>query len=160
MSDIRTGLGHDTHRIAPGGPLRLGGIDVDVDFHLVGHSDADVLLHAITDSLLGAANLGDIGEMFPDTAAENKGKDSALMLSVAMQRIRAEGWQVANIDCVILAERPKLVPLKDKIRSRIAAILAIDPQQVGLKGKTGEGVGQIGTGQIMQAMVVCLLSRA
>ncbi len=157
--DIRTGLGHDTHRIASGGPLRLGGVDIDVDFHLVGHSDADVLLHAITDSLLGAANLGDIGEMFPDTNDENRGKDSAVMLAAAMKRVRAAGWQVGNIDCVVLAEHPKLLPLKQQICTQIANILQVEPDQVSLKGKTGERFGEVGTGQIMQAIVICLLSR-
>ncbi len=159
LDDLRTGLGHDTHRIATGGPLRLGGIDIPVDFHLVGHSDADVLLHAITDSLLGAANLGDIGEMFPDTAEENKGKDSAVMLAAAMERVRTAGWLIGNIDCVVLAERPKLLPLKQQLCARIAEILQIDAHRIGLKGKTGERVGEVGTGQVMQAMVVCLLRR-
>ncbi len=157
--DIRTGLGHDTHRIASGGPLRLGGIDIDVDFHLVGHSDADVLLHAITDALLGAANLGDIGEMFPDTAEENRGKDSAIMLAAAMNRALAAGWQLGNLDCVVLAERPKLLPLKQQLCARIAEILQVEPGKISLKGKTGERVGEVGTGQIMQAMVSCLLWR-
>ena len=157
--DIRVGLGHDTHRIESGGPLRLGGIDLDVDIHLAGHSDADVLLHAITDSLLGAANCGDIGEFFPDTDPANRGKDSAIMLQAACERIAAAGWQVVNLDCVVLAERPKLQPVKTAIRQRIAGILQIDAGRVGLKGKTGEKTGEIGSGQIMQAICVCLLAR-
>lgn len=157
--DVRVGLGHDTHRIARGGTLRLGGIDIDAGFHLVGHSDADVLLHAITDSLLGAANLGDIGQMFPDTAAENKNKDSAVMLAAAWQRCREAGWSIVNLDCVVLAERPKLLPIKPQLCQRIAGILEIDEHRIGLKGKTGEQIGDVGTGQIMQALVVSLLRR-
>ncbi len=157
--EFRTGLGHDTHRIEAGGPLRLGGIDIDIHFHLAGHSDADVLLHAITDSLLGAANLGDIGEMFPDTRAENKGRDSAEMLLAAVQGVYAAGWTIGNIDCVVLAEQPKLLPLKRKICGRIAEILRIDVDRVSLKGKTGEQTGEIGSGKIMQALVTCLIFR-
>ncbi len=154
---IRIGLGHDTHRIESGGPLRLGGMDVDVDFHLVGHSDADVLLHAITDSLLGAANLGDIGELFPDTASENKGRDSAEMLSLAATKVYSAGWQIANLDCVLLAERPKILPLKRSICLRISQILNVDVDQISLKGKTGERTGDVGEGRIMQAIATCLL---
>lgn len=156
---IRIGLGHDTHRLEPGGPLRLGGIDIDFDFQLVGHSDADVLLHAITDAILGAASLGDIGEMFPDTSAENKGRDSADMLARAFARVQSAGWHIINLDCVVLAERPKLLPHREAICRRIAELLDIDPSQVGLKGKTGEKSGEIGLGKIMQAMCVCLLGK-
>mgnify|MGYP003381198118 CR=1 FL=1 len=157
---LRIGLGHDTHRTAPGGPLRLGGIDIAADLHLLGHSDADVLLHAITDSLLGAANLGDIGELFPDTAAENLGRDSAEMLNTAWQRVQSAGWEIVNIDCVVLAERPKLLPHRLAICQRITDILNIDPQRVGLKGKTGERSGEIGRGEIIQAIANCLLQQA
>ena len=158
--DIRVGLGHDTHRLEQGGPLRLGGIDIDFDFHLAGHSDADVLLHAITDSLLGAANLGDIGELFPDTDPAHKGKDSAVMLAAANDLIRQQGWLIQNLDCVVLAERPKLLPFKLQIAERIAHILSVLPEQVGLKAKTGEKTGEVGQGKIMQAMCVCLLARS
>lgn len=156
---MRIGLGHDTHRLAVGGPLLLGGVKIEFDFHLDGHSDADVLLHAITDSLLGAANLGDIGQLFPDTAEENKGRDSAEMLSLAFEKVKQAGWSVVNLDCVVLAERPKLSSHKEVICARIAEILGIASEQVGLKGKTGEKSGEIGQGKIMQAMVVCLLEK-
>lgn len=156
---IRVGLGHDTHRLEPSGPLRIGGIDVDFNFHLAGHSDADVLLHAITDAILGAANQGDIGAMFPDTDIANAGKDSAEMLQAAYQKVKHAGWSIENLDCVVLAERPKLLPYKDQICRRIAEILNIQPDQVGLKGKTGEKSGEIGQGKIMQAICVCLLVR-
>lgn len=158
--NIRIGIGHDTHRLEPGGPLRIGGIVIDFDFHLAGHSDADVLLHAITDAILGAASLGDIGELFPDTDPVNKGRDSAEMLSHAFSIVNQAGWRVANLDCVVLAERPKLLPHRRAISERIAEILEISPSQVGLKGKTGEKSGEIGLGKIVQAMCVCLLFAA
>ncbi len=158
-NDNRIGLGHDTHRLAPGGPLRLGGMNIDFDAHLVGHSDADVLLHAITDALLGAANLGDIGEIFPNTDPAHRGKDSGLMLAEAQQRLAQAGWQIVNLDCVVLAERPKLLPYKAPMCKRIAEILGIHVDQVALKGKTGESTGDIGEGKIIQAMCVCLISK-
>ncbi|GAB5403665.1 MAG: 2-C-methyl-D-erythritol 2,4-cyclodiphosphate synthase [Aureliella sp.] len=158
-SELRIGLGHDTHRLQRGGPLRLGGIDIDFDGHLAGHSDADVLLHAITDAILGAANLGDIGEMFPDTDSANEGKDSAVMLAAAASRVSSEGWKIVNLDCVVLAERPKLLPLREKISQRIGDILGIEPGRISLKGKTGESSGDIGQGKIMQAICNCLLQR-
>ncbi|MCA9133620.1 MAG: 2-C-methyl-D-erythritol 2,4-cyclodiphosphate synthase [Planctomycetales bacterium] len=155
--EIRVGLGHDTHRIEAGGPLRLGGLDVAVDFHLAGHSDADVLLHAVTDSLLGAANLGDIGELFPDDDPANRGKDSAVMLLAAQQRVTQAGWKIMNIDCVVLAERPRLLPLKGAMCQRLAEILQLEPQRIAIKGKTGEKTGDVGSGKIMQAICTCLL---
>ncbi len=157
--ELRIGLGHDTHRLQRGGPLRLGGIDIDFDGHLAGHSDADVLLHAITDAILGAANLGDIGEMFPDTDAANEGKDSAVMLAAAAERVKSDGWKIVNLDCVVLAERPKLLPLREQIRQRIGEILDIEPTRISLKGKTGESSGDIGQGKIMQSICNCLLQR-
>lgn len=157
--NIRVGLGHDTHRLEPGGPLRLGGVDIDFDFHLAGHSDADVLLHAITDALLGAACLGDIGEMFPDTDSANRGRDSAEMLAMAHQRVRVDGWKIINLDCVVLAERPKLLVHRPAVVARIADILSLATNQVGLKGKTGEKTGDVGQGKIMQTICVCLLGR-
>ena len=158
--EFRIGLGHDTHRIIPGGPLRLGGIDIDCDFKLAGHSDADVLLHALTDALLGAANLGDIGDLFPDTDAANAGRDSLEMLSIAYSQVRQAGWLINNLDCVVLAERPKLLPHRPLIRQRIAETLGINPDQVALKGKTGERSGDVGEGRVMQAIVVGLLTRS
>jgi 2-C-methyl-D-erythritol 2,4-cyclodiphosphate synthase len=154
---LRIGLGHDTHRLEAGGPLRLGGVNIDFDFHLSGHSDADVLLHAITDALLGAANLGDIGQLFPDTDATNAGRDSADMLAIAHSQIAEHGWQIVNLDCVVMAERPKLLPHKQAICGRIAEILDIDAGQVSLKGKTGEKSGDVGQGRIIQTICVCLL---
>jgi len=157
---LRVGLGHDTHRLGPGGPLVLGGVRIPHDRRALGHSDADVLLHAITDALLGAAALGDIGEMFPDTDPANKDRDSGEMLAAAGRRVAAAGWRVVNLDCVIFAQRPKILPYRQPIRDRIAAILGIDPSAVWLKAKTGEGVGPIGAEEAVAAECVVLLERA
>ncbi len=154
---LRVGLGHDIHRLRPGGPLRLGGIDIPHDREAVGHSDADALLHAVTDALLGAAALGDIGQMFPDTDAENRGRDSAEMLSAALDAIAAVGWRIVNIDCIVFAQRPKLLPHRQAIRQRLADILGIEPERIGLKGKTGEHVGLIGLEEAIAAQCVVLL---
>lgn len=154
---LRIGIGHDTHRLEDGGPLRIGGVTIPYDRHLVGHSDADVLLHAITDALLGAAALGDIGEMFPDTEAANRGRDSADMLRRAWREVEARGFQIANLDCIVFAQRPKLSPHKSVIRESIAGILGVQPDQVGLKAKTGERVGPVGREEAMMAECVVLL---
>jgi 2-C-methyl-D-erythritol 2,4-cyclodiphosphate synthase len=159
LPQIRIGLGHDTHRLEPGGPLRIGGIDIEFDGHLVGHSDADVLLHAITDALLGASGLGDIGEMYPDTDDDNYGRDSADMLAEANRRVCDAGWRIVNLDCVVLAQRPKLLPHRDRICQRIGTILDMDPSRVGLKGKTGEQTGDVGQGRIIQTICNCLLQK-
>ena len=156
---IRIGLGHDTHRLGPGTGLVLGGITIPHDRRALGHSDADVLLHAITDALLGAAACGDIGELFPDTDPANKGRDSAEMLRVAADRVAAAGWGIVNLDCVIFAQRPKILPHRTAIRERIAAVLAIDVGQIWLKAKTGEGVGPIGEEQAIAAECVVLIQK-
>lgn len=154
---MRVGIGHDTHRLAAGGPLRLGGIDIPHDQHAVGHSDADVLLHAITDALLGAAALGDIGELFPDTDPVNKNRDSAEMLRQAAAHVVAAGFVIENLDCIVFAERPKLGPQKQVIRGRVAEILSLQPTQVSVKAKTGEGLGEIGREESIAAQCVALL---
>lgn len=156
---IRVGLGYDSHRLGQGGPLRIGGIDVPGPVHAIGHSDADVLLHAITDAVLGAAALPDIGRLFPDTAEVNLDRDSADFLAEAMRQIRQQGWELINLDAVILAERPKMAPHIEAIRSRIAEIADVESGQVGLKAKTGETVGEIGTGAAIAARGVALLGR-
>ncbi len=159
LTRLRIGIGHDTHRLKPGGPLRLGGIDIDFDFSLDGHSDADVLLHAVTDAILGAAALGDIGELFPDTSPENKGKDSAELLTVAYQKCIAAGFSVINLDCIIFAQQPKLSPYKPAMAERISDILQIESGRVGVKAKTGEGIGDVGQQRIMQAQCIALLQK-
>lgn len=141
---MRIGLGEDTHRLIEGGPLVLGGLQIPHDQQAVGHSDADALLHAVTDALLGAAALGDIGELFPDTDPVNRGRDSAEMLRLAYEQVRSAGWQIVNLDVVVHLQRPKLAPYKQALRTRVAEILAIATEQVGLKAKTGEGVGPVG----------------
>ncbi|HVT29996.1 MAG TPA: 2-C-methyl-D-erythritol 2,4-cyclodiphosphate synthase [Lacipirellulaceae bacterium] len=156
-SNLRIGIGEDSHRLAPGGPLRLGGIDVPHDRQLVGHSDADVLLHAVTDALLGAAALTDIGRMFPNTDPANQGRDSAEMLAIAAEKVAEAGYDIVNLDCVVHAQRPKLADYMDAIRHRVAGILKLSPFQVGLKAKTGEGVGAVGREELIEARCVALL---
>jgi len=159
-SGLRIGIGEDSHRTAPGGPLRLGGIDVPHDRQLVGHSDADVLLHAVTDALLGAAALPDIGRLFPNTDSRYRGRDSAEMLSLAAAKVTDAGFQIENLDCVVHAERPKLADYQDAIRHRIAGVLGLSPNQIGLKAKTGEGVGPVGREESIEARCVVLLSKS
>lgn len=135
----------------------LGGIQLDVDMHFVGHSDADVLLHAITDAILSAAGLPDIGQLFPNASEENRGRNSAEMLAIGMKSVREAGWSIINLDCVVQLERPKLSPHKDHMKKRIAEILQIRPDQISIKGKTGEGVGEIGRGELCEATCVVLI---
>jgi 2-C-methyl-D-erythritol 2,4-cyclodiphosphate synthase len=156
---FRIGLGHDTHRLGPGTGLVIGGITIPHDRAAIGHSDADVLLHAITDALLGAAALGDIGEMFPDTDPANRGRDSADMLRRALERVTAAGWRIVNLDCVISAQRPRILPHRPAIRRRIAEILGVGDDAVWLKAKTGEGVGPVGEELAVAAECVVLVER-
>lgn len=155
----RIGLGHDTHRLVEGNGFTLGGVFVPHHASLLGHSDADVLLHAITDSLLGAAGLDDIGDLFPDSDLANRGRDSAEMLQIAHELLRENNWEIVNIDCIIFAQQPKLGPVKEQIRERIAAILSIAPDSVGVKAKTGEHVGIIGREEAISAESVVLIQR-
>lgn len=156
-ANLRIGIGHDTHRLKAGGPLRLGGIDIPFDKSLDGHSDADVLLHAITDAVLGAAAMGDIGEMFPNTSAENKNRCSIEMLKIVMERIREHGFKLLNVDCIVFAQKPKLSAFKDDISQSVARALDIEPHLVGIKAKTGEGIGDIGQENCMMAQCVALM---
>jgi len=156
---FRIGLGHDTHRLGPGTGIVIGGITIPHDRAAIGHSDADVLLHAITDALLGAAALGDIGEMFPDTDPANRGRDSADMLRRALERVSAAGWRIVNLDCVISAQRPRILPHRPAIRRRIAEILGVGEDAVWLKAKTGEGVGPVGEELAVAAECVVLVER-
>lgn len=151
------GVGYDLHRLVPGGPLRIGGVEIPFERRCAGHSDADVLLHAVTDALLGAAALGDIGEMFPDTDPANRGRDSAEMLRLAWLRVASAGWRIANLDCVVLVEAPRLAPYRERIRRRLADILDVDPARIGLKAKTGEGVDAVGRQEAVAAHCVALL---
>lgn len=155
----RIGLGEDRHRLdEPGtGPLRLGGVTVPDDRGLVGHSDADVLLHAITDALLGAAGDHDIGELFPNDDPANAGRNSADFLRKAYQLVQDAGYELANLDCVISAQKPKLLPYKDAMRQRIAEILDVPAANIGLKAKTGEHVGPVGREEAIDARCVALI---
>ena len=137
--------------------MRLGGIDIPHDRESIGHSDGDVVLHAVVDAMLGAAALGDIGQMFPDTDPANRGRNSAEMVRAALDAVVAVGWQIGNIDCIVFAQRPKLLPHKQEIRQRIAEMLDIEPERVSLKGKTGEQVGPIGREEAIAAQCVALL---
>ena len=154
---LRIGIGHDTHRLQTGGELILGGVSVPHTHSLVGHSDADVLLHAITDAILGAASLGDIGELFPNTSDENKHRDSADMLAIAADKVRAAGFEIINVDCILFAKLPKLSPYKRAIAGRVAEVLSVEQNRVGVKAKTGEKVGPVGKQEAMQAQAVALL---
>jgi 2-C-methyl-D-erythritol 2,4-cyclodiphosphate synthase len=160
LPPLRVGIGHDTHRVEAGGPLRLGGIEIPHEAHAVGHSDADVLLHAVTDALLGAAALGDIGELFPDTDPANRGRDSGEMLQAALAKVQAAGWSVVNLDCIVFTELPKLTPYKPAIRRRIGELVGIPPEHVGLKAKTAEGLGAVGRGEAIMAQCVALVYAA
>ena len=145
---VRTGIGYDSHRFATGGPLRLGGVDIPADRHLVGHSDADAICHAVTDAILGAACLGDIGSMFPDTDPANRGRDSIDMLERAMGRVRQEQrLHVEHVDITVITESPKIGPFRDAISARIADALGIPAGHVNVKAKTNEGMGWIGRGE-------------
>jgi 2-C-methyl-D-erythritol 2,4-cyclodiphosphate synthase len=145
------------HRLEPGGPLRLGGVDIPHDRQAIGHSDADTLLHAVIDALLGAAALGDIGLMYPDTDPENRGRDSGEMLADVLESVKLLGWDLVNIDCIVFAQRPKLLTHRQAIRQRLAEILGIEVERVGLQAKTGEGVGAIGNEEAIAAQCVALL---
>ncbi|MGI9458213.1 MAG: 2-C-methyl-D-erythritol 2,4-cyclodiphosphate synthase [Aeoliella sp.] len=158
-ASLRIGIGEDSHRTEQGGPLVIGGVEVPHDRHLVGHSDSDVLLHAVTDALLGAAGLSDIGELFPNTCNENRDRDSAEILDSAYEKVRESGYRLVNLDCVVAAERPKLSPYKEAIRHCIAGILGANPIDIGLKAKTGEGVGPVGREEAIEARVVVLLEK-
>ncbi len=160
--NLRIGLGHDTHRLGPGGPLRVGGVSIPHDRHAIGHSDADVLLHAITDALLGAANAGDIGQLFPNDDPANHQRDSRELLAIAWGPLAAAGWRVQNLDCVVFAQQPKLAAHWPEIRQEIAAVLShpdapISVDQIGLKAKTGEHVGHIGRQEAIAAQCVALV---
>ena len=157
MTNLRIGLGEDSHRTAEGGPLRIGGVDVPHDRHLLGHSDADVLLHAVTDALLGSAGLADIGQLFPNTDDANRDRDSADMLRRAYAEVTAAGFRLVNLDCVVAAQRPKLSPHKERIVARIAEILGVMTNQINLKAKTGEGAGPVGREETIEARCVALV---
>jgi 2-C-methyl-D-erythritol 2,4-cyclodiphosphate synthase len=156
---LRIGEGWDTHALVSGRPLILGGVRIDHSHGLLGHSDADALLHAITDALLGAAGLGDIGRHFPDTDPVFKGADSLVLLAEAARRVRAAGWDVVNIDSTLIAQAPKLAPYIPAMCANVAQALAIDAGAVNVKAKTAEKMGPVGEHRAIEARAVCLLRR-
>jgi 2-C-methyl-D-erythritol 2,4-cyclodiphosphate synthase len=156
---MRVGIGHDTHRLVPGRPLRLGGVRIEHPRGLFGHSDADVVLHAVTDALLGAAGLGDIGDAYPDTDPTYRDCDSSVFLRETLARLNQAGWRLVNVDVIIFAQEPKLGPVKADIRRHLAGLLGLGPDAVNIKAKTGEKVGAIGRGEAIGCQAVILIDR-
>jgi 2-C-methyl-D-erythritol 2,4-cyclodiphosphate synthase len=151
------GIGYDSHRFAPPGPLILGGVPIPSDVHLEGHSDGDAAAHALTDAILDAAAAGDIGEMFSDRDPANKGRDSLEMLRAAVARIAHMGWRVQQVDVTIVAERPKIASHRELMRARLAPALGISPADVSVKGKTNEGMGWIGRAEGIACIAVATI---
>ncbi|MFC7683162.1 2-C-methyl-D-erythritol 2,4-cyclodiphosphate synthase [Neisseria sp. P0001.S009] len=158
--NIRVGQGYDVHQLVEGRDLILGGVNIPFEKGLLGHSDADALLHAITDALLGAAGLGDIGSHFPDTAAEFKDADSRVLLREAYQSVQALGWKVVNVDTTVIAQKPKLAPHISAMRANIAADLGLPENCVNIKGKTNEKLGYLGRMEAIEAQAAVLLIKA
>jgi 2-C-methyl-D-erythritol 2,4-cyclodiphosphate synthase len=154
-----TGLGWDIHRLVDGRPLILGGVTVPFEKGLLGHSDADVLCHAVTDAILGAAGLGDIGEQFPDTDPAYKGASSLILLGRIADLVREKGWAIVNVDATVICERPKLSVYKEAIRESLAETLAIPADRVSVKAKTKEGLGPEGTGEAVSVLAAALLEK-
>jgi len=159
MTNFRIGEGWDIHVLVEGRKLILGGVEIPHTKGLLGHSDADALLHAITDALLGAAAMGDIGKHFPDADAAFKGADSALLLQEAARRVRAQGFEIGNVDSTVVAQAPKLAPYIGAMRESIARVLSVGVDQVNVKAKTAEKMGPVGEGHAMEARAVVLLAK-
>ena len=157
---IRVGLGSDLHRLIPGRALILGGVVLPFEKGEDGHSDGDVLFHAITDAVLGAAGLGDIGSFFPPEDPKWKDADSAELLKAVMQKVRSAGWELVNIDCVIKLEKPKFLPYRQQVIESVAAALGVSADKVFVKAKTGEKLPPVGTSDAVEAEAVCLLNLA
>ena len=157
--EIRVGLGHDTHRLVPGRALILAGVRIEHALGLDGHSDADVVLHAVADALLGATGRGDIGEHFPDTDPACKDLDSAKLLADVVETVSRDGWSVVNADVIVHAQSPKLLPYKASMKSNLARLLGVEAECVNVKAKTGEKVGPVGRQEAMQAEAVILVRR-
>jgi 2-C-methyl-D-erythritol 2,4-cyclodiphosphate synthase len=154
----RAGIGYDSHRLVEGRPLILGGVQIESERGLDGHSDADVLAHAVTDALLGAAALGDIGEHFPDTDERWRGADSIALLEAVVAMLAEHGHTIVNVDCTVVLEAPKLAPHRDAIRTRLAAALGVGERQVSVKASTGEGIGFVGRGEGAAALAVASIA--
>lgn len=159
LCDLRIGTGFDVHPFAAGRPLYLGGVEIEHHMGLEGHSDADVLLHSVTDALLGALNWGDIGQWFPNTDERYRGKRSSFFLEQVWSKAAAEGWKLINCDNVILAEAPKIAPHIERMRSAIAGMLSATPDQISIKATTTERLGFVGRGEGIAAQTVMLVHR-
>ncbi|MCI7546148.1 MAG: 2-C-methyl-D-erythritol 2,4-cyclodiphosphate synthase [Treponema porcinum] len=156
---LRTGLGYDLHRLTAGRKLVIGGIDIPFEKGEDGHSDGDALLHAITDALLGASGLGDIGSFFPPEEAQWKDADSSVLLQTVWKKIQAEGWKLNNLDCVIKLEKPKFLPYRNQVISSVAETLGVSTEQVFVKAKTGEKLGSVGNGEVIEVWCSCILTK-
>lgn len=157
---MRVGIGHDTHRLGAGRPLILGGVRIDHPRGLVGHSDADVVLHAVCDAMLGAAALGDIGDRYPDTDPAYKDQDSSFFVRDTLRLLNQSGWRLVNVDVIIFAQEPKLGPLKAQIRRSVAALVSLPEDAVNVKAKTGEGVDAVGRSEAINCQAVVLIESA
>jgi 2-C-methyl-D-erythritol 2,4-cyclodiphosphate synthase len=156
---VRVGLGRDLHRLVQGRPFLLGGVVLPAPRGELGHSDGDVLAHAVTDAILGAAGLGDLGELFPPADPAWKDADSLGLLKTAFALVKRGGWRVVNLDCVVVCEEPKVLPHRERIRASLAAALEIPAPSIFVKGKTNEGLGPLGEGLAVEALAVCLLEK-
>lgn len=157
---MRIGQGYDVHRLVEGRKLILGGVEIPFELGLLGHSDADVLTHAVMDALLGAAGMGDIGRHFPDTDPDYAGADSMMMLAAVMKKLADAGWRVGNVDSTIVAQRPKLAPYLSRMQQNLACVMGVKPNQVNVKATTEEKMGFTGSGEGMAAQAVVLLMKA
>jgi len=157
---MRVGLGYDSHRLVKGRKLFLGGVEIPFGKGLTGHSDGDVLTHAVCDALLGAAGLGDLGQLFPDTDPQWKDARSLDLLARVVERVHEAGWGMANVDTVVVAQEPRLTPYFERMRAALATVLRVESAQVSIKAKTAEGLGAIGRGEAMAAQAVALLESA
>jgi 2-C-methyl-D-erythritol 2,4-cyclodiphosphate synthase len=157
---IRVGLGRDLHRLVRGRRFLLGGVEIPARRGEMGYSDGDVLAHAVTDAILGAAGLGDIGAIFPPTEAAWKDADSMALLRASFEMAKKSGWRLVNLDCVVCCEKPRVLHYREEIRRSLARSLDIDPEAVFVKGKTAEGLGAIGRGRAVEALAVCLLEKS
>ncbi len=159
MSELRVGIGVDAHALVEGIPLVLGGVEIDFPRGLAGHSDGDVIAHALIDAILGAANLGDIGTLFPSSDAQYRGASSLDLLWEAYREVRDAGWELANADCVLIGEEPRIGPVRDEMRERLAGALGVDPARVAVRATTTDELGFTGRGEGLAAQAVALLSR-
>ncbi len=160
MTEVRIGLGVDAHALEEGVPLVLGGLSIESPRGLAGHSDGDVIAHALIDAILGAANLGDIGSLFPSDSRTPQGISSLVLLEQAYARVRAAGWELVNADCVFIGQEPRLEPLRDRMRDALAAALAVEPDRISVRATTTDGLGFTGRGEGLAADAVALIRRA